>query len=522
MARLRAGQQDAVAGLVLALAWLAAYVPHFDRGGFYSDDWSFAAIYEDGARDGFSGGLSALLDVSSSRPVGTLYAAVRYDLFGNDPTGHMVVAGLLWLLVVLLFFALLRLLRLPPLHAGGIALLALLFPLADSTRLWPAASALNLGIALYLAGTLVALAGLGRTGPRSAAMHAVAVALYVASVLTYEVTIVAVLLSFALYRSRADWRRALVRWGVDVGAIAAVLLLATTQSTVEREPITALPSRVGEVTAGALSVVSWAVVPLGDTNHLSAARVLGGLLVLVVVAAALRFAVDGERAAAVRRWLAVAAGGVVATVAGYVVLLPVMGYNPAHRGIANRLNVFSSLGISALVFSLAMLAAILLVWKRGPRATTAVGVGLAAVLAAGYAVRLRSDEGHWHDAAVDQRRVLDTIRGSPRLPADDRFVAFQVPAFTAPGVPVFHETWDLTGALQLLWGDYSLQAYPANNGRVVVCRRAGPYVLGGTATRLAYGRTRFFGARTGRSRRIGSRGDCERSMRVVLGSGRRG
>jgi hypothetical protein len=199
-----------------------------------------------------------------------------------------------------------------------------------------------------------------------------------------------------------------------------------------------------------------------------------------------------------------------------------MGYNPAHRGIANRLNVFSSLGISALVFSLAMLAAILLVWKRGPRATTAVGVGLAAVLAAGYAVRLRSDEGHWHDAAVDQRRVLDTIRGSPRLPADDRFVAFQVPAFTAPGVPVFHETWDLTGALQLLWGDYSLQAYPANNGRVVVCRRAGPYVLGGTATRLAYGRTRFFGARTGRSRRIGSRGDCERSMRVVLGSGRRG
>jgi hypothetical protein len=519
VARLSVRRQDAFAGLALALAWLGAYVPHFDRGGFYSDDWNFAAIYEDGARDGFSGGLSALLDISSSRPLGTLYAAGRYALFGLDPTGHLVVAGVLWLIVALLFFALLRALGLCPLHAGAIALLALLFPLADSTRLWPAASALNLGLALYLGGTLAALAGLRLRGARALALHAIAVALYLASVVTYEVTTIAILLSFALYRLRTSWRRALGRWAVDVAAVGVVLLLATTQSTVDRAPLTALPERVGEVTAGALSVLSWAVVPLGGTTDLSAARVAGGLIVVVVLAAALRAAAGGERAALVRRWLMVAAAAAAAIAAGYLVLLPVEGYNPAHRGIANRLNVFSSLGIATFVYSLSMLAGLVLAWRWGRRAALGVGLGLVAILAVGYSARLLSDERNWHDAAVDQREVLDAIRGSPRPATRDRFVAFQVPAFTAPGVPVFHETWDLTGALRLLWRDYSLDAYPANNGRVIACRRGGTYVVGGGATRLPYGRTRFFGARTGRSRRVGSRADCERSMRAVLGSG---
>jgi hypothetical protein len=84
---------------------------------------------------------------------------------------------------------------------------------------------------------------------------------------------------------------------------------------------------------------------------------------------------------------------------------------------------------------------------------------------------------------------------------------------------VFHETWDLTGALRLLWRDYSLDAYPANNGRVIACRPGGTYVVRGGAIRLPYGRTRFFSATTGRSWRVGSRADCERSMRAVLGSG---
>jgi hypothetical protein len=518
---MRVTRQDVAAGLVLAAVALVGYGPYVKDGGFYSDDWSFAAIYEHAARDGFSAGFSGLLDIASSRPVGTAYAAVRYELFGLDPTGHLVVAGLLWLAVAVLFYALLRTLGLSALPACSIALLALLFPLADSTRLWPAASALNLGISLYLAGTLVALAGLRTTGLRSAAMHAAAVALYLASVLTYEATTVAVVLSFALYSLQARGRRVLVRWAVDVAAVGVALLVATTQSPVERAPISELPHRAGEVISGGLMVISWSVLPLGGTTHLSIARLLGGLIVVVVIAAAIRQAVTGERAAALRQWLIAAAAGVVAIAAGYLVLLPVDGYNPAHRGIANRVNAFSSLGMAVLVYSLAMLAA-LLVSRWGRRTTTALAIGLVAVVAVGYAARLRSDERNWRDAAEDQADILDTIRGSPRLGDGDRLVAFQVPAFAAPGVPVFHETWDLTGALRLLWRDDSLEAYPANNGRVVVCRAGGVYVIAGDTTGLPYGRTRFFSADTGRSQRIGSRAACDTWMRAALTSSRRG
>jgi hypothetical protein len=527
-----------VAGLVLAAVALVGYGPYVGEGGFYSDDWNFAAIYQHATGDGVWPGFSALLDIASSRPVGTAYAAGRYALFGLDPTGHLVVAGLLWLAVAGLLYALLRMLGMSPLYGCAIAVLALLFPLADSTRLWPAASALNLGIALYLAGTIAALAGLRATGARSVVLHGVAVILYLASVLTYEATTVAVLLSFGLYSLRARGRRVAVRWAVDAAAVGVALLVATTQSPVERAPISELPHRAGEVISGGLMVISWSVVPIGGTTHFSPARLLGGLIVVAIVAAAIRrvikpgahapgppprlwLAVGDERSAELRRWLTVAAGGVVAIAAGYLVLLPVDGYNPAHRGIANRVNAFSSLGMAVLVVSLAMLAALLVSrWSR--RATTALAMGLVGVVAVGYASRLYSDEGNWHDAAVDQDRILDTIGASPPLGDGDSLVAFRVPAFAAPGVPVFHETWDLTGALRLRWGSDSLEAYPANNGRVITCRPAGVHVTADDPRDLSYGRTRFFAADTGRSQDIGSRAACETWRPAGVTANRRG
>jgi hypothetical protein len=500
---------DAAVGLILTLVAFAAYGPHAVNGGFYSDDWNFSADYANASKDGFFAGLSELLDISASRPVGTAYAAIRSEAFGLDPTGHLIVAGLLGLAVAVLFYALLRVLGMSPLHSGAIALLVLLFPLADATRLWAAGSAANLGISLYLGGVLVALAGLRRTGPASWAMHAAAVLLYAASVLVYEFTTVPVLLASLLYRARVPWRRALERGALDVAAIGTVLLVVTSQTTLPRQPLSSLPEQVVEITKGALMVVSWSVAPLGDTTHLTAARWIGGLIVVLVLGAALRRFLRGEHAAELRPWLLLAGAAAVAIAAGYLILVPAVGYNPAHRGIANRINAFSSLGIAVFVFSLAMLAALQLSWQLR-RSATALAVALTAILVVGYAVRLYSDGQKWDDAAVAQGRILDDFRKSPRPARGERIVAFGVPAFQGHGIPIFHETWDLSGALQLLWHDHSLEAYPANNGRAVVCRANSAYVVGrDEPVALPYGTTRFLSARTRRSQTIGSDAECQ-------------
>jgi hypothetical protein len=502
------GRADAAVVAGLLLVALLAYGSYALRGGFYSDDWNFAADYEAESADGFFAGVANLLETSVSRPVGTVYAALRSELFGVDPTGHLVLAAALGLALAVLFYAVLRALGTQPLHAAPIALLTLLFPLADSTRLWATGSAANLAVCLYLAGVLLAFAALRHRGPAAVAMHAGSVALYAASVMTYEFTLVPVLLSVLLYWRSAPGRAAITRWAVDVVAMVAVLALATAQTTVPREPISALPERVAEVTAGALSVVSWSVFPVGGTSDLSVARLVGGLIVVAVLGAALARLRNGARAGELRPWLIVAAVATAVIAAGYLVLLPAAGYNPAHRGIANRVNGFSALGVAALVYALVMLAALQL-GDRLRRPAAPIAVTLTALLVVGYAVRLQSDERDWRDAAGAQERVLARLAGTRPPPAGGGLAAFHVPDFTAPGVPVFHQSWDLTGALQLLWDDYSLQAYPVNNGRTAACAASDLEVTGGDETaRLPYGRTRFFDGASGRSAPIRSRADC--------------
>jgi hypothetical protein len=495
-----------VAGL--SVVALLAYGSYTLRGGFYSDDWNFAADYEAVSADGFFAGVGNLLDISVSRPVGTVYAAARSELFGLDPTGHLVLAATLGLAVAVLFYAVIRVLGMQPLHAGPIALLTLLFPLADSTRLWATGSAASLAVCLYLGGVLLALAALSRRGPAAVAMHAVSVALYAASLVTYEFTLVPILLSVLVYWHRVPGRAALRRWAVDAAAVVAVLALATSQTTVPREPISALPERVAEVTAGALSVVSWSVVPVGGTSDVSPARLLGGLIVVVVLGAALARLRRGGRAAQLRPWLITAAAATVVIAAGYLVLLPAAGYNPAHRGIANRVNGFSALGIAALVYALVMLAALQL-GDRLRRPAAPIALALTALLAVGYVVRLQSDERDWRDAADAQERVLDDLAGTRPPPAGGALAAFHVPAFAGPGVPVFHQSWDLSGALRLRWDDYSLSAYPVNNGRTVECAGTAVQVTGEEErAQLPYGRTRFYDAANGRSAPIRSRAGC--------------
>jgi hypothetical protein len=504
-----------VAGLIVVA--LVAYGPYMFRGGFYSDDWNFAADYEAESADGFLAGLANLLEISVSRPVGTVYAAARSELFGLDPTGHLVLAAALGLAVAVLFYAVLRALGMRPFHAAPIALLTLLFPLADSTRLWATGSAANLAVCLYLAGVLLAFAALRRRGPAAVAMHAASVALYAASVMTYEFTLVPVLLSALLYWHRVPGRAAIRRWIIDVVAMVAVLGLATAQTTVPREPISALPERAIEVTAGALSVVSWSVFPVGGTSDFSPARLVGGLIVVAVLGTALARLRRGGRAAELRPWLITAAVATAVIAAGYLVLLLAAGYNPAHRGIANRVNGFSALGIAALVYALVMLGALQL-GDRLRRPAAPIALALTALLAVGYAVRLQSDERNWRDAADAQERVLEDLADTRPPPAGGGLAAFHVPAFTAPGVPVFHQSWDLTGALRLLWGDYSLRAYPVNNGRTMVCAAVDVEVFGDDETaQLPYGRTRFFDAANGRSAPIRSRAGC----RAWVETGRR-
>jgi hypothetical protein len=218
-----------------------------------------------------------------SRPVQVLYWPLTQAAFGLDTGLHLAWALFTAVIMSASLYAVLRTLGLERMHSAAIAALVLIFPASDATRLWSAASIVNVGISLYLAGTLVALRALRHGGRRGVLVHAAAECLYVLSLLTYEVAAVAILLSILVYRRRAEWRRAAPRWLADVVATAVTLAIFTSNTFYEPRPLFELPIRAAVLPSTYLD-------PLGAgqdnrTNALPAVGVIALVYALLIVTA---------------------------------------------------------------------------------------------------------------------------------------------------------------------------------------------------------------------------------------------
>lgn len=122
---------------LLGILAVAAFGPHLRPGGFYNDDWAFLVTARYPPDDTFAGAVRNF-DWLSFRPGQMLYWPFTFRVLGTDPSVHVAWLLAIGVAMASLVFVLLRVLRVPALHAAAMAGLALLLPVADSTRLWPA------------------------------------------------------------------------------------------------------------------------------------------------------------------------------------------------------------------------------------------------------------------------------------------------------------------------------------------------------------------------------------------------
>jgi hypothetical protein len=189
--------------------------------------------------------------------------------------------------------------------------------------------------------------------------------------------------------------------------------------------------------------------------------------------------------------------------------------HPWTSGGGNRINVAAGLAYCTLAYAVVAIGAEL---TFGPKRAAAVTLALAVAIAAGYGVRLLRDESHWSRAWSLQHVLRSSIeRKLPHLPPGSTLLTFGFPAETSPGVPIFDESWDLNGVLELARHDPSLSAYPIWQGVDVICgmrtiRVHGPGSYGSFAVR--YGSAFFFDQRTAAYERIDSVADCRRALRM--------
>lgn len=458
------------AGALAVVGWIG-FGPHVLHGGLYRDDWQYWREYVT-APPGVGGALHAF-GWTSFRPVQVLWWPLLEATLGPHAVPQLALTLLLAIAMSTCLFALLVTLGLEPIHSGMIAALVLLFPASDATRLWAAANVSSLGITLFLLGAIASLRAFDANGGKRVALHALGLALYLASILTYEIAAAAIASSIVLYRIYgARWRPAALRWAVDVAAMLPILLLVTTQSDDQHytAPLSELPSRAATFLHGSLTVVSGAAVPFARRSQTLGLAFLAAAAVIGLLAVWRR---HGTAAGlATRRWLLVGAGALWAIAAGYAVFALSQEFAPLDVGIRTRANALAAIGFVLLVYAALMVLATSLLPVRtrlARRRTLAVGAIVVAI-GAGYVVNLRQDERRWDLSASLQHHIVSVVASTvPRPARGTSIYTFDHPSFSAPGVPVFNESTDLDAAMKARWHSNTQQMYPTVPGAVFYC-----------------------------------------------------
>jgi hypothetical protein len=449
--------------VVLGAAVFGDYVLH---GGFHSDDWSIAAAYHLAGRHAYASVVSQLTDINGGRPLLSLIAPLPHVIFGLHARLHLADAIALGVLASVSFYVLLRVLGLARSHAASMATLAFLFPWSDGVRFWATAGVTNAALVFFFLGSILAVRGMSERGRRAAGIHAGAVALYLASALTYEVAAGAVALSGVLYLTQAPWSRVRLRWLVD----AALVTGAIAWSSVATKAVRYVPSIPYKLkvapqdTCEAVSVFASSWLP-----RTAATPVAQVLTIAAIAAAVLGLRRRWAPRQSARPWRSLAVVGLTWLVGGYAITLGSL--HPLDAGANNRGNMFAAFGFSLVVYAVGMLVVVGLLSDRQPLAIVAMAFTVLVSLA--YVMRIEHDKRLWLDAQRRQRDVLAAIRSVGRPEHGTAIYAFGFPAHVATAVPVFAYSWDLNGAVQLMWKDSSLSAYPIHSRLTLACERGG-------------------------------------------------
>jgi hypothetical protein len=494
------------AAVALSVLGGALYLPHILHGGRWSDDWSMSAAWALGPHSQLVGSIG---QESGRVLVGPYFLAI-YGMFGLNSnlliawTCAMVVLLALAVLVSLTHYGLARR------DALLVAALVLAFAPADAPKLWPAAGHANLAAAFFLCGAAVAVAAFrARSNGVRAALHLSSLALYALSVLTYETAAGAIALSVVLYRSVTATRNAVARWCADLAIVALAVAVAVVFTSHPSEPLGgALVTHVAKLVAGAALVASWAVFPVGATHSLNVFRLVGvAIMVGTLVVGTLRARHDPDG----KYWLIVTAGGFLFAMAAYATYIPAAGYTPVGRGIANRTNILSEVGMATAAYGTVQVIARAAAGRWRATSRSVLATVLVGLLALGYTAATVQDERAWDEAAHEQRVVLAHLGSAvPRPSPGTSLVVFGAPGFQSPGVPVFYAPWDLTGAVQLYWRERRLTAWPVTAGIGVICGRrmvsfTGPNFVG---IHIRYRKLVFVDLRTQRNVDIRTSSAC--------------
>ena len=429
-------------GLFVTIAAIV-FLPSILHGGF--DNWGNLDLYQVSPPPRFANAV-AVIHSYDPRPLLAYLKIGEAALFGSHAVLYRVTAVGLGVLVALLVALVMLRLRLGTRLALISGLLTLVFPWADSTRLWSVASLNQVALILYLAALLAALEGLRWERIRAIGWHGLAWLLFAGSMLTYEAAAALIPFTGVLYVlvSRSRQARRLAVLDFAFGMALAGLTYALHSHGRSRATLHSALADLGHVLHDLAVLAPRSIDPFTS----DAGVIIVALAVLTLFRLGWEHRDRGATPAIRQAMVAIVVGLLFSLLAA----LPLAGsgLSPLKPGILNRGNLDVAIPIAIVVGASVELA--MRSWIRGPGAQ-AVGIGaILLAIAICYSVRVRDDISSWNHAAAIQEKVLRTAEHlASRLNGRMVFFVFGYPAMTAPGVETFAESWNLAPALSLTY-----------------------------------------------------------------------
>jgi hypothetical protein len=473
ISRTAASLDCAFVGVVTAVS-LVVYVGHL---GFYLDDYSVLERMH-ASRDQSLGGLyDSVRPATGQRPLQALTFAVLYRLFGLRPLGYHLSNTVLLLAIGALLYLVLRELRLPRLVCVAVPLVYSTLPHYSTNRFWLDAFQINVSSLFYLLSLYAALRAVRSTFPSLALWITIAVVGVVVSLFAYEVIFPLFVLNIALVwwvaprlregevgrRNAAFVATALVLAIVGAGAAKTAAVAEQGQNGYQIGFQDGFLHHLAYLVAGAVKlnvgtyflalpyVVWWILWHHFSASAAAIAGVSGGLAFCYLLALGRR---DHAFLAARDGWRALAGVGLVVFVLGYAIFVTNQYILFRSAGIDNRVNAGAALGVAGMLVGGAGLLSRLLEPHLRPLAFAG---SLACVVAVGVFV-IDTLGSYWTAAEREQRAlVADVSRAAGSLAPSSTVILDGTCPEIGPGV-VFADQWDFRGALELHYGDPSLQA----------------------------------------------------------------
>jgi hypothetical protein len=463
---------------------LVAGLSYVNRLGFYADDWYvWARLY--GASDHSLSGLLCRLGGTVQkglgvRPAQVLYQVFAFSTFGLHPLPYHVCNLLVLAAGTVLFYAILRELRLPRSVALILPLVYEFLPHYATDRFWVAAHQAVLSQTFFFGGLYVALRAIRSGRKYSFYLKALSILLFALALLFYEVVLALlpvcfIYIGYRMYMMSREvgGKRSLIRPGLGYALVGAACLGSILLYKVQMTDRVSVPSQypsslhiggyVGKVVNIAIrfNVLHYGVglprVAL-TLYRFSGADVWSVILAVVIAISALLYlhwAFSSSQSALLSRTgaLSLIAAGFVVFLIDYLPFI-VLRSNFSYDGTSNRVTIAAAIGPACVIAGGTMLLIRACVPSR--MQSLVMCSAIAAICALNYVCTV-SFADCWAKAYGQQRGIVSEVRKDVNLQPGSTLLLDGFCRYVGPA-PVLENGFDAGGALRIAYEDDALQA----------------------------------------------------------------